>query len=178
MNLENSAFCFLTKHFCWLTVWFYCWNNGVWSCHGSCYERAKLSTEKFVAAWPMEMVTHWICIILWRFRCLHKAKVLRCSLAKPGLTRLTCFATSNCDCNIAHAWFAFFRYLSYIMDVATPTNDCLSLVYELLMPVLMKGHTKNILSHQEVKITYGLWFMIFNFCPTLRKCVFLLVFAE
>ncbi|XP_030934042.1 uncharacterized protein LOC115959685 isoform X1 [Quercus lobata] len=44
------------------------------------------------------------------------------------------------------------RYLSYVMDVATPTADCLNLVYELLMPVLMKGHSKNILSHQENRI--------------------------
>ncbi|KAI3761739.1 hypothetical protein L1987_52160 [Smallanthus sonchifolius] len=44
------------------------------------------------------------------------------------------------------------RYLSYIMDVATPTNDCLSLVYELLLPVIMKGHAKSTLSHQENRI--------------------------
>ncbi|XP_024968890.1 uncharacterized protein LOC112508492 [Cynara cardunculus var. scolymus] len=44
------------------------------------------------------------------------------------------------------------RYLSYIMDVATPTNDCLSLVYDLLLPVIMKGHTKSTLSHQENRI--------------------------
>ncbi|KAI3751766.1 hypothetical protein L2E82_22857 [Cichorium intybus] len=44
------------------------------------------------------------------------------------------------------------RYLSYIMDVATPTNDCLSLVYDLLLPVIMKGNTKNTLSHQENRI--------------------------
>ncbi|KAM0039342.1 hypothetical protein Hdeb2414_s0012g00381011 [Helianthus debilis subsp. tardiflorus] len=44
------------------------------------------------------------------------------------------------------------RYLSYIMDVATPTNDCLSLVYDLLLPVIMKGHTKGTLSHQENRI--------------------------
>lgn len=37
------------------------------------------------------------------------------------------------------------------MDVATPTNDCLSLVYDLLLPVIMKGNTKTTLSHQEVK---------------------------
>lgn len=42
------------------------------------------------------------------------------------------------------------RYLSYIMDVATPTADCLTLVYDLLMPVIMKGHSKSTLSHQEV----------------------------
>ncbi|XP_076931452.1 uncharacterized protein LOC143596601 [Bidens hawaiensis] len=44
------------------------------------------------------------------------------------------------------------RYLSYIMDVATPTNDCLSLVYELLLPVMMKEHAKSTLSHQENRI--------------------------
>ncbi|XVE55588.1 hypothetical protein DITRI_Ditri03aG0171100 [Diplodiscus trichospermus] len=44
------------------------------------------------------------------------------------------------------------RYLSYIMDVATPTADCLTLVHELLMPVVMKGPSKEMLSHQENRI--------------------------
>ncbi|XP_023524025.1 uncharacterized protein LOC111788085 isoform X1 [Cucurbita pepo subsp. pepo] len=44
------------------------------------------------------------------------------------------------------------RYLSYIMDVATPTADCLTLVHDLLMPVVMKGHDKSTLSHQENRI--------------------------
>ncbi|CAK7347233.1 unnamed protein product [Dovyalis caffra] len=44
------------------------------------------------------------------------------------------------------------RYLSYIMDVATPTADCLTLVYDLLKPVIMKGHSKSMLSHQENRI--------------------------
>lgn len=44
------------------------------------------------------------------------------------------------------------RYLSYVMDVATPTADCLTLVYDLLYPVVMKGHTKSTLSHQENRI--------------------------
>ncbi|KAK9270559.1 hypothetical protein L1049_026140 [Liquidambar formosana] len=44
------------------------------------------------------------------------------------------------------------RYLSYIMDVATPTADCLNLVYDLLLPVIMKGHRKSALSHQENRL--------------------------
>lgn len=44
------------------------------------------------------------------------------------------------------------RYLSYVMDVATPTADCLKLVHDLLYPVLMKGHSKTSLSHQENRI--------------------------
>ena len=36
------------------------------------------------------------------------------------------------------------RYLSYGKDVATPTTtDCLTLVYDLLLPVTMKGHSKS-----------------------------------
>ncbi|KAJ4964028.1 hypothetical protein NE237_023967 [Protea cynaroides] len=42
------------------------------------------------------------------------------------------------------------RYLSYIMDVATPTADCLILVHDLLLPVIMKG--RSTLSHQENRI--------------------------
>ncbi|MCH98958.1 hypothetical protein A2U01_0019967, partial [Trifolium medium] len=44
------------------------------------------------------------------------------------------------------------RYLSYVMDVATPTADCLNLVYNLLAPVVMKGNSKTSLSHQENRI--------------------------
>ncbi|KAL8549227.1 hypothetical protein ACS0TY_008177 [Phlomoides rotata] len=42
------------------------------------------------------------------------------------------------------------RYLSYVMDVATPTADCLELVHELLLPVVNK--TRHKLSRQEVRI--------------------------
>ncbi|XP_060675201.1 uncharacterized protein LOC107425129 isoform X3 [Ziziphus jujuba] len=41
------------------------------------------------------------------------------------------------------------RYLSYIMDVATPTADCLNIVYDLLSDVLSKVNCKSMLSHQE-----------------------------
>lgn len=41
------------------------------------------------------------------------------------------------------------RYLSYVMDVATPTADCLLLIHDLLSPVIVKNNT---LSHQEKRI--------------------------
>ncbi|KAL0909052.1 hypothetical protein M5K25_023574 [Dendrobium thyrsiflorum] len=44
------------------------------------------------------------------------------------------------------------RYLSYIMDVATPTADCLTLVHDLLAPVLLKNGVTKALSHQENRI--------------------------
>ncbi|XP_031388019.1 uncharacterized protein LOC116201048 [Punica granatum] len=44
------------------------------------------------------------------------------------------------------------RYLSYVMDVATPTADCLVLIHDLLVPVLLKGSKKGTLSHQENRI--------------------------
>ncbi|XP_068638061.1 uncharacterized protein [Aristolochia californica] len=44
------------------------------------------------------------------------------------------------------------RYLSYIMDVATPTADCLTLVYDLLSPIFLEGRSKSTLSHQENRI--------------------------
>ncbi|PON38807.1 pesticidal crystal cry8Ba protein [Parasponia andersonii] len=44
------------------------------------------------------------------------------------------------------------RYLSHIMDVATPTEYCLNLVYDLLSHVLIKGNGRNTLSHQEKRI--------------------------
>ncbi|WCJ31964.1 hypothetical protein M5689_013412 [Euphorbia peplus] len=48
--------------------------------------------------------------------------------------------------------YARLRYLSYVMDVATPTKDCLDLVHDLLQPVIMKGNRKSVLSHQENRI--------------------------
>ncbi|KAL5162213.1 hypothetical protein HKD37_07G019365 [Glycine soja] len=48
--------------------------------------------------------------------------------------------------------FCLNRYLSYVMDVATPTADCLNLVYNLLAPVIMKGNNKTSFSHQENQI--------------------------
>ncbi|GJU31432.1 hypothetical protein Tco_1175021 [Tanacetum coccineum] len=40
------------------------------------------------------------------------------------------------------------RYLSHIMNIATPTKDCLELIYELLVPV-MKARTERRLTRQE-----------------------------
>ncbi|GKV18713.1 hypothetical protein SLEP1_g29054 [Rubroshorea leprosula] len=44
------------------------------------------------------------------------------------------------------------RYLSYVMDVATPTEDCLTLVHGLLFPIYMKGKSRGSLSHQEKRM--------------------------
>nr|GEZ17961.1 uncharacterized protein [Tanacetum cinerariifolium] len=44
------------------------------------------------------------------------------------------------------------RYLSYIMDVDTPTANCLSLVYNLLSPVMMQGHEMSTLSRLENRL--------------------------
>lgn len=41
------------------------------------------------------------------------------------------------------------RYLACIMEVATPTEDCLVLIHELLCPII-KGRGENTLSRQEV----------------------------
>lgn len=56
------------------------------------------------------------------------------------------------------------RYLSYVMDVATPTLDCLILVHELLLPVIMRGDAKSTLSHQEVCIFFlSILLFLFSF---------------
>uniref|UniRef100_A0A0D3EGF9 Uncharacterized protein n=1 Tax=Brassica oleracea var. oleracea TaxID=109376 RepID=A0A0D3EGF9_BRAOL len=41
------------------------------------------------------------------------------------------------------------RYLSYVMDVASPTKYCIDLIYDFLCPVIMKENYKATLSHQE-----------------------------
>ena len=60
--------------------------------------------------------------------------------------------------------FVVLRYLTYVMDVATPTSDCLHLVHDLLTPVIMKGNDKATLSHQEVS------YILFSLCPFLVLC--------
>lgn len=42
------------------------------------------------------------------------------------------------------------RYISYVMDVASPTKYCLDLIYDFLCPVIMKENYKATLSQQEV----------------------------
>ncbi|KAK9064657.1 hypothetical protein SSX86_016039 [Deinandra increscens subsp. villosa] len=44
--------------------------------------------------------------------------------------------------------YAKLRYLSYVMDVATPTADCLNVIHDLLSPVIT-GKMKGTLSSQE-----------------------------
>ncbi|KAK4342191.1 hypothetical protein RND71_038007 [Anisodus tanguticus] len=44
--------------------------------------------------------------------------------------------------------YAKLRYLSYVIDVATPTKDCLELIYELLVPV-MKARSDKSMTRQE-----------------------------
>ncbi|CAH8374965.1 unnamed protein product [Eruca vesicaria subsp. sativa] len=44
------------------------------------------------------------------------------------------------------------RYLSYVMDVASPTKDCLDLIYDYLFPIIMKSNHKAVLSHQENRL--------------------------
>ncbi|KAL0751934.1 hypothetical protein Bca101_033937 [Brassica carinata] len=41
------------------------------------------------------------------------------------------------------------RYLSYVMDVASPTKYCIDLIYDFLCPVIMKENYKATLSLQE-----------------------------
>ncbi|XP_047333688.1 uncharacterized protein LOC124937465 [Impatiens glandulifera] len=50
--------------------------------------------------------------------------------------------------------YAQLRYLSYVMNVATPTKDCLEIVYELLVPVIEARSRKN-LTRQEKSILLG-----------------------
>lgn len=46
--------------------------------------------------------------------------------------------------------FMICRYLSYVMDVASPTKYCIDLIYDFLCPVIMKENYKATLSLQEV----------------------------
>ncbi|CAH2043347.1 unnamed protein product [Thlaspi arvense] len=44
------------------------------------------------------------------------------------------------------------RYLSYVMDVASPTKDCLDLIHDFLSPIMMRSNHKAVLSHQENRL--------------------------
>ncbi|KAL8160420.1 hypothetical protein V2J09_001957 [Rumex salicifolius] len=44
------------------------------------------------------------------------------------------------------------RYLSYVMEIATPTSDCLSLVHDLIFSIISCGSHKMDLSHKENRI--------------------------
>ncbi|KAL4569282.1 hypothetical protein LXL04_024918 [Taraxacum kok-saghyz] len=48
------------------------------------------------------------------------------------------------------------RYLSYVMDVATPTAYCLNVVHDLLSPVIKKGKLNGTLSVQENRMLMSL----------------------
>lgn len=49
------------------------------------------------------------------------------------------------------------------MDVATPTSDCLTLIYDLLSPVILNGRGKSTLSHQEVDMVSFFFYLNFLF---------------
>ncbi|PSS16057.1 Epidermin biosynthesis protein like [Actinidia chinensis var. chinensis] len=58
------------------------------------------------------------------------------------------------------------RYLSYVMNVATPTKDCLELVYELLEPVI-KARSEKSLTRQEKSILLDCETQVENLLETL-----------
>lgn len=60
------------------------------------------------------------------------------------------------------------------MDVATPTEDCLNMVYDLLSNVLLKGKNKSMLSHQEVRAK-GEWVSYLDVFHNLFPTSFLFV---
>lgn len=69
-----------------------------------------------------------------------------------------------------------FRHLSHVMNVATPTKDCLELIYELLVPV-MKARTERRLTRQEVtKQTLKCSFNLVTLLYFLSKMYFWVLF--
>jgi hypothetical protein len=54
------------------------------------------------------------------------------------------------------SYVTFYRYLSYIMNVAIPTKDCLELIYELIVPVT-KAREDRTLTRQEVSSKFSLY---------------------
>lgn len=138
-------------------MWFRCRNCGIWLGVRSCNESSTFSAKTIVATWSMEVVSDRICLLLWSFRRIHQVKVLRCRRWDdflyldnfPYITKNSKFLFDQILSYVAC------RYLSYVMEVATPTADCLGLVHDLLLPVLMKGSIRGVLSHQEVGVEFS-----------------------
>ena len=112
----------------------------LWHCIGNCNANATIWSKKFKTAWYMEMAIVWVCSVLWSFWCLYKLEV---SFALQNVT-----VEEDCWW-ICIDFLVFLRYLSCIMEVATPTEDCLLLIHELFYPVISRQQEIT-LSRQEV----------------------------
>ena len=60
-----------------------------------------------------------------------------------------------------------FRYLACVMEIATPTEDCLVLINELLLPIF-KARDENALNRQEVFYSFQLLLLSFISVQVLR----------
>jgi hypothetical protein len=70
-----------------------------------------------------------------------------------------------------------FRYLVCIMEVATPTEDCLVLIHDLLCPII-KARDENALNRQEVKWKCHHWswvdMLLINLAVLMFYCILVL----
>eukprot|EP01018_Ginkgo_biloba_P025795 Gb_04081 [translate_table: standard] len=98
-------------------------------------------------------------------KCGHVGETLAYDLVLEAAMRMQNFQARNLRLDGPWKWllteFAFYygvsdsytklRYLSCIMDVATPTEDCFELIHELLVPII-KARDENTLNRQEKRM--------------------------
>ncbi|XP_057834399.1 uncharacterized protein LOC131044935 isoform X2 [Cryptomeria japonica] len=98
-------------------------------------------------------------------KCGPVGETLAYDLVLEAAMRMQCFQSRNLRLHGPWKWllaeFASYygvsdsytklRYLSCIMDVATPTKDCFDLLYELLVPII-KARDENTLNRQEKRM--------------------------
>lgn len=146
-----------------ITEWLCCGNSGLWFTVGSCNACTTFSSSKLEATRTLEVALDWICRLLWSFWFIYKAQVVKnvnfvklkahimhlhfLSKKKEEYNALTFMVTLN----FFHPFCFLLRYLLHVMNVATPTKDCLELVNELLVPIL-KARSEKSLTRQEVRL--------------------------
>ena len=140
------------------------WDACLWHCIGNCNANATIWPKKFETAWYMEMAIVWVCSVLWSFWCVYKLEV---SFALQNVT-----VQEDCWWICIDFW-VLLRYLSCIMEVATPTEDCLLLIQELFYPVISRQQEIT-LSRQEV------WYWLSNdyFFSPVEVSFLILVFVS
>lgn len=132
--------------------WIHSGDSSIWSTAGGCYAGPEVPCTKFTHWGALEVDPDRICRVLWSFWLLYQIKVsymydaIWIFSVLNAQEKFQCMFSLHVSC----------RYLSYVMNVATPTKDCLELLHELLVPVLKTRSERN-LTRQEVSILKCIW---------------------
>jgi len=92
---------------------------------------------------------------LWHICDIYQAEVIRswCVIFYRNILFIKLYLIIAIVVIIMFYAFCLNRHISYVMDVATPTTDCLELVYDLLEPVITRKSSNASLRCLEVSST-------------------------